>query len=114
MDTKDARKARRSSLISMETEQEWKHVIGMTKNNSQRRWFIGLRIVSESREWCWLSDNTSCINNSALRWSSREPNNFNTEECVEMLKNGEYNNVGCEKDKYDDDPGYICENSESE
>lgn len=104
----------------METEEEWKYVKDLAKDKKRRRWFIGLQNVSESRKWCWLSDNTSCINKtlsspSSWRWNTGEPNNFNTEKCVEMWTDcGKYNNVECEKEKYDDDPGYICENYKSE
>ncbi len=99
----------------METEDEWEHVKGIANTSSGERWFIGLRNISASRKWCWLSDNTSCINTtlskqSSWRWYKGEPNKLNTEKCVEMFKNGEYNNVGCETGL----PGYICENHESE
>ncbi|KAL9973662.1 hypothetical protein ACROYT_G020144 [Oculina patagonica] len=101
-------------LVSMETEEEWKHVKAMARTR-QGRWFIGLRNISTSRKWCWLSDNTSCINAtlskpSSWRWNMHEPNNLNSEKCVEMLNNGDYNNVGCEIRHY---YGFICENHEN-
>ena len=38
-----------------------------------------------------------------------EPNSFKTEKCGEMMKNGEYNNIKCQADMYDENPGYIYE-----
>ena len=38
-----------------------------------------------------------------------EPNSFKTEKCGEMMKNGKYNNIKCQADTYDENPGYICE-----
>ena len=35
--------------------------------------------------------------------------NLKKEKCVEMWKNGKYNNIECKAARYDDNPGYICE-----
>ena len=31
------------------------------------------------------------------------------EKCVEMLQYGKYNNIKCQAQNYDNNPGYICE-----
>ena len=98
----------------METEKEWHFVHNLTKKSEQTkiRWFIGLERVNGSHSWRWLSESIACVNEKSTgtwRWSTGEPNNFKTEKCGEMMKNGKYNNIKCQADKYDDDPGYICE-----
>ena len=103
-----------SSLVSMETEKEWHFVHNLTKKNQRTkvRWFIGLERVNKSYSWSWLSENIACANetsNGTWRWSTGEPNNFKTEKCVEMMKNGKYNSIPCQAHSYDDNPGYICE-----
>ena len=103
-----------SSLVSMETEKEWHFVHNLTKKNQRKkvRWFIGLERVNKSYSWSWLSENIACANetsNGTWRWSTGEPNNFKTEKCGEMMKNGKYNNIPCQAQDYDDNPGYICE-----
>ena len=39
-------------------------------------------------------------------WASGEPNNFLTEHCVEMFRDGSYNNLPCSVSW---NVGYICE-----
>ena len=34
---------------------------------------------------------------------------LNQKKCGEMMKNGKYNNIKCQADTYDENPGYICE-----
>ena len=100
------------SLISMETEQEWHFVKNLIKKRKKTRWFIGLKRVNGSHTWSWLSESVAWVNDSstgAWRWRKGEPNNFETEKCGETTKNGKYNNIKCQGDNYDDNPGYICE-----
>ena len=101
-----------SSLVSMETEREWHFVMNLTKKRKKERWFIGLKIVDGSHAWCWLSGSIAYVNESSSgtwRWTKGEPNNFETEKCVEMLQYGKYNNIRCQAQHYDNDPGYNCE-----
>ena len=103
-----------SSLVSMETEKEWHFVHNLTKKSERTkiRWFIGLERVNGSHSWRWLSESIACVNETSTgtwHWNTGEPNNFEIEKCGEMMKNGKYNNIKCQADKYDDDPGYICE-----
>ena len=98
----------------METEKEWHFVKNLTEKHkgNKRRWFIGLKRVDGSHAWCWLSERIACVNvtsTSTWRWSKGEPNNFETEKCGVMLRNGVYNNIPCRAKRYQDDPGYICE-----
>ena len=95
----------------METEKEWHFVKNLTKNH-QGRWFIGLKRVCGSHTWSWLSESVAWDNDSSTgtwRWSDGEPNNFEKENCTEIMKDGKYNNIKCQGDGYDDSPGYICE-----
>ena len=95
----------------METEKEWHFVLNLTKNR-QARWFIGLKRVNGSHKWSWLSERVAWVNDSSTgtwRWKEGEPNNFEKEKCGEMMKNGKYNNIKCQGKRYDDAPGYICE-----
>ena len=98
----------------METEKEWDLVHNLTKKNQRKkvRWFIGLERVNKSYSWSWLSENIAYVNetsNGTWRWNAGEPNNFEKEKCVEMMKTGKYNNIPCQAHTYDDNPGYICE-----
>lgn len=111
-------KKKGGSLVSMETESEWHFVKKLAEEQDEKRprWFIGLRRVEEPQTWCWLSKKVACITGTAngtakgtWRWNEHEPNHPKTEKCVEMLKNGKYNNIKCQAEIYDDDPGYICE-----
>ena len=75
------------------------------------RWFIGLRYLSHNL-WCWSNDTKACINQATndtgnWRWNAEEPNNPDTEYCVEMYQSGKYNNINCtERFHY---IGFICE-----
>ena len=98
----------------MKTEKEWQFVKNLTKEHkrSKTRWFIGLKIVDELHEWCWLKESMACVKLKSFgtwRWNDGEPNHLETEKCVEMLKNGEYNNIKCSERNDKEDPGYICE-----
>lgn len=100
------------SLISMETEQEWHFVKNLTKKRKKERWFIGLKRGNGSHTWCWLIERIPCMNVTSTgtwRWTRGEPNNLEREKCGETTKNGKYNNIRCQGDSYDDNPGYICE-----
>ena len=99
-------------LASMETEKEWLFVKNLTKEREKTRWFIGLKRVDGFPTWCWCSKSIVCVNGTSTgtwRWNTGEPNQLEKEKCVEMWKNGVYNNIECEAARYDDNPGYICE-----
>ncbi|XP_022809589.1 uncharacterized protein LOC111346576 [Stylophora pistillata] len=111
-------KKKGGSLVSMETESEWHFVKNLAGEQDEKtpRWFIGLQRVEEPQTWCWLSKKVACIAGTAngtakgtWRWNEHEPNHPKTEKCVEMLNNGKYNNIQCQAENYDDNPGYICE-----
>lgn len=105
-------------LVSMQTEGEWEYFKNITTNITaeqgraleKKRWFIGLRYFSH--KWCWSNLKKACINETTdetgkWRWYAGEPNNLNTEHCVEMLQGGKYNNTECTKEfEY---IGFICE-----
>ena len=96
----------------METEKEWHFVHNLTKKQEKTRWFIGLKTFDGSHTWSWLNESIARINGTSAgtwRWNNGEPNNFETEECVEMWVNGKYNNIPCRASRYADKPGYICE-----
>ena len=96
----------------METVSEWHFVKNLIKKRIKVRWFIGLERVDGSYTWYWLSGSIAWVNGTSAgtwRWSKGEPNNFKKEKCVEMMKNGKYNNIPCQAHSYDDNPGYICE-----
>ncbi|XP_068720433.1 uncharacterized protein [Montipora capricornis] len=99
-------------LVAMESQEEWEFlkfkVSDLRFQHHGARWYIGLTNVSG--KWCWITSNDSCIEVKvgSSRWSSGEPNNFNSEGCVEMLKDGLYNNVLC-RSNIDAHTGYICE-----
>ena len=96
----------------METEKEWHFVKNLTKKRRKVRWFIGLERVDGSYTWYWLSGSIAWVNGTSAgtwRWNKGEPNNFGKEKCGEMLQNGKYDNIKCQADTYDENPGYICE-----
>ena len=96
----------------METEKEWLFVKNLTKVRTKKRWLIGLERVDRSHTWHWFSGSIAWVNGIAAgtwRWNEGEPNNLETEKCVEMWQNGKYNNIRCQGDMYDGNPGYIYE-----
>ena len=105
-------------LVSMQTEGEWEYFKNITTNITaeqgraleKKRWFIGLRYFSH--KWCWSNLKKACTNQTTnetgkWRWYAGEPNNLNTEHCVEMRQGGKYNNIECTK-KFNY-IGFICE-----
>ena len=103
-------------LVSMQTEGEWVYIKNITSNRKQNiahkktRWFIGLH--SLLHKWCWSDDTKACINlrtneTRHWRWSDGEPNNLDTERCVEMYNDGAYNNINCSEEF--GHTGFICE-----
>ena len=100
------------SLVSMETEKEWLFFKNLTKVRTKKRWLIGFERVDRSHTWHWLSGSIAWVNGISAgtwRWNKGEPNNLETEKCVEMWQNGKYSNMMCRGEHYDDNPGYICE-----
>ena len=94
----------------MESEEEWnflKSKVNELANKYGQRWHIGLRKWSD--KWCWTTRNDTCmeVKVGSPRWESGEPNNLETEDCVEMLKTGLYNNIQCNTNL--NVIGYICE-----
>ena len=105
-------------LVSMQTEREWVYFKNITTNITDEqkrelkkdRWFIGLRYFSY--KWCWSSDPKDCINQTTndkgnWRWNAGEPNQLHNEQCTEMFKGGEYNNINCKQTL--SNTGFICE-----
>ena len=95
----------------MESEEEWnflKSKVNELANKYGQRWHIGLRKWSD--KWCWTTRNDTCmeVKVGSPRWESGEPNNLETEGCVEMLKTGLYTNIKCRSNNKVD-IGYICE-----
>lgn len=75
----------------MESEEEWKFLKSKLNDSQFQngvRWHIGLK--NESDKWRWITSNDSSIEVKvgASRWKTGEPNNRNTEGCVEMLQSG--------------------------
>ena len=96
----------------METEKEWQFVKNLTEKRTKRRWFIGLKTVAGNNSWFWLSKRKAYVKDGLTgtwRWGKDEPNKLEKEKCVEMMRNGKYNNIPCQARGYYDDPGYICE-----
>ena len=105
-------------LVSMQTEEEWLYFKNITTNITPKQkrafkkgeWFIGLRYFRP--KWCWSGDTKACIKQTTndtgyWPWGDGEPNNLDTEHCVEMRQGGNYNNIKC-KDRFDY-IGFICE-----
>ena len=98
-------------LVSMQTEGEWLYFKNITTSKrARKRWFIGLHYLSH--KWCWSTDTKACINQTTnetgyWRWHAEEPNNLNTEHCVEMYNGGKYNNIKC-VERFGH-TGFICE-----
>ena len=110
----DCKKINYDGLVSMQTEGEWVYLKNITANRELKialektRWFIGLQYLSH--KWCWSDDTKACINQTTdanWRWYAGEPNNPDTEHCVEMFNSGEYNNIDCSKPF--GHTGFICE-----
>ena len=115
----DCKRRNYDGLVSMQTEGEWVYFKSITANREQKmalkktRWFIGLQYLSH--KWCWSNDTKACISlrtnetgySGYWRWSRGEPNNLDSEHCVEMFNGGEYNNIDC-SERFSH-TGFICE-----
>ena len=102
----------------MESEVEWEVVTDFLKKNylhkNAKEWYIGLRKEQLKDQWCWQSNNKTCINSSDAgrwRWQSGEPNGDGL--CVVMARNypsgsfGRYNDLACYIPGTN--RGYMCE-----
>ena len=107
-----------TELASMESEVEWEVVTDFLKKNylhkNAKEWYIGLRKEQLKDQWCWQSNNKTCINSSDAgrwRWQSGEPNGDGL--CVVMARNypsgsfGRYNDLACYIPGTN--RGYMCE-----
>ena len=100
-------------LVSIETEKEWFFLKDTIQKLNTTEYFIGLRNVSKSREWRWISDNSKVnATKGEFPWAKREPSGDGN--CAVMYKDygkdyGEFNDLSCSKKRHN--IGYICENS---
>ena len=100
-------------LVSIESYGEWSFLKQTIQAYETGEYFIGLKRDMSSREWRWISDNSTVNGSSkgAWPWAPGEPNNIDKENCIQIYKThggpGRYNNVRC--DRRLKRAGYICE-----
>merc|ERR1712195_400788 len=63
----------------------------LKKANVSAAW-IGLNDIKKENSWKWMG---VAKGNKFLSWNKGEPNNYNTENCVEMYQNGTWNDLKC-------------------
>merc|ERR1740117_2222713 len=63
----------------------------LKKANVGAAW-IGLNDQKKEGSWKWMG---VAKGNKFLSWNKGEPNNYNTEDCVEMYQSGKWNDLKC-------------------
>merc|ERR1712166_202476 len=63
----------------------------LKKANVGAAW-IGLNDKKKEGSWKWMG---VAKGNKFLSWNKGEPNNYNTEDCVEMFQSGKWNDLKC-------------------
>ena len=102
-----------SDLVSIESEKEWIFLKDTIQNYETGEYFIGLRNVSESKEWRWISDNSTVnATKGEFPWAKDEPKGDGN--CAVIYKDyrndyGLFNDLNCSQNKKI--AGYICESS---
>ena len=95
-------------LVKIETEEESRFITRKYFSNNGRYW-IGLSDSFKEKDWRW-TDKTGLT--GYKNWSSGQPNNFDNQDCVAMLK-GTYYSIYFNAEWNDEDCslklGYICE-----
>jgi len=100
-------------LVSIESEKEWFFLKETIQNYTTGEYFIGLRNVSKSREWRWISDNSKVnATRGEFPWAKDEPSGDG--KCAVMYKDyrkdyGLFNDLSCSEQRHT--IGYICESS---
>ena len=100
-------------LVSIESEKEWFFLKETIQNYAAVEYFIGLRKVSKSKEWRWISDNSKVnATKGKFPWAKDEPSGDGN--CAVMYKDyrkdyGLFNDLSCSEQRHN--IGYICENS---
>lgn len=97
-----------ADLVSLTTNDEVDFVYSHTKNFAYWFW-IGLRYnrtkLRKSAHWAWSNGD----NLNITKWNTGEPNLFETEHCVEILKRLKvWNNEICDS-KDNEKRAWICE-----
>merc|ERR1712195_299376 len=64
----------------------------MLKKANVRAAWIGLNDQKKEGSWKWMG---VAKGNKFLSWNKGEPNNYNTEDCVEMFQSGKWNDLKC-------------------
>jgi hypothetical protein len=73
----------------------------MRRYRSRAAW-IGYNDIKRENRWVW-SGNKNKRSNFRF-WARGEPNNLHTEDCVEMFKNGRWNDLACRARRH-----FVCQ-----
>ena len=102
-------------LVSIESYGEWSFLSQTIQTLETKEYSIGLKKDISSREWRWISDNSTVNASSkgAWPWAPNQPSSTNSENCTQMYKtlggSGRYNDIPCDRGLKL--AGYICERS---
>ncbi|XP_073509985.1 CD209 antigen-like protein A [Phyllobates terribilis] len=77
---------KRSTLLISKNKEEMDALKFLLEKD---RYWIGLRRDTDPKKWRWLDGSMLSFSN----WNEGEPNNMNTEDCVESW--GKFNDLGC-------------------
>merc|ERR1711957_487459 len=72
----------------------------MRKHKARAAW-IGYNDIKKEKKWVWSGMGNRKFFKS---WNRGEPNNYRTEDCVEMFQNGKWNDLACRSKRY-----FICQ-----
>ena len=57
--------------------------------------WLGGTDINDEGNFEWNDSNKSLVKNGYQRWTIGQPDNFDNEDCMEMLKNGYWNDQNC-------------------
>merc|ERR1711957_725013 len=63
----------------------------LAKKHGVRAAWIGYNDIKKEKHWVWSGNKR----NNFRSWNRGEPNNYRTEDCVEMFQNGKWNDLAC-------------------
>merc|ERR1712166_977369 len=71
----------------------------MRRHGARAAW-IGYNDIKREKHWVWSGNKR----NNFRSWNRGEPNNYRTEDCVEMFTNGKWNDLACRARRH-----FVCQ-----
>ena len=80
--------------LTLDSLNIFKLVLNQFQSRLKTIWLGGTDINDEGN-FEWNDSNKSLVKNGYQRWTIGQPDNFDNEDCMEMLKNGYWNDQNC-------------------